>query len=556
MQESASTGIEVERARRDLKRIREYLSEGNLAAAAAAAEAASLRFQTLPASWYWRAMVDQLAGAHLAAILHVQQAIALDPERPEFFALLARSQMARHDIYLAVASAMRAAALSPEKVQVIEAVAQVLQLGGELDQALILIESALQQVPNRPSLLLAQANLLCTLNRRDDAAHAFESVLAVQPESGRAHWGLAQLGGWHAQCHHLERLEALAERLPEHSAKRCWMDYARYLEHEELGHDELAIAALQRGAASQRMLIDFAADRNARIFVRMKQLLLRWAPETDRVHAAAGVDAAPIPIFIVGMPRSGARLVEAMMGQNAEVRHAGDNRDFATCLQRVLGIQSESFLDEAIAARFDEIDFAAVARLYRDRLRERHGEAGMVTESLPANYIYAAAIARALPEARLLHVVREPMDNCFSLYRQMCAGVNPFSFDQEEMAQHYIAYEDWMRQLHAALPDRLLSVRYEHLVAAPVTVGRAMFRFCGLQWRDEYSDRTRHSKPLGLASLLPVEALHGRFMGRWRRYEHALQPMQRALAAAGLASPRMDEDALRREQRRRRSPSI
>lgn len=527
--------LDGERARRDLRKIREYLSQGNLEAAAAAAEAASHRFRNMADAWYWRAMVEQLAGRHVLAIAHVQSAIAIDPERPEYFAILARSQLVRGDTHQAVASAMRAVALNPTEVPILDALAQVLQFGGVWEQALMLIERGLEQSPAQVSLLLTRAFLLAAMERYDSAEQAFESVLAVQPLNGRAHWGLAQLGGLSLERNHVERLDALAAQLPEEGRRRCLIDYARYLENEELGRNEAAITALLQGAAGQRRLIDYDAESNARIFAQMKDSLADCARGADRVHTAAPVAAAPIPIFIFGMPRSGTTLVEAMLGRHSQVQHAGESREFATCVQRVLGIETEGFLGEGLAKRLPEIDWNAVAQLYRERLSGHFGEGGFVTEKLPANYIFAAAIARALPEARLIRVVREPMDNCFSMFRQMYAGVNPFSFDQVEMAQHYVAYEDWMRHVGAALPDRLLTLRYEQLVGAPVLVGRALYRFCGLDWQDEFADPSVHRRPIALASAVRVvEPLHNRFMGRWRRYEAALEPMQRALAAAGL----------------------
>jgi tetratricopeptide (TPR) repeat protein len=526
---------DAERARRDLRKILEYLNQGNLGAAAAAAEAASLRFSSIAATWYWRAMVEQLAGRHVAAVAHAQKAIELDPESTEYYAILARSQLARGDTHQAVTSAMRGVSLNPGDALMLDALAQVLQFGGVWEQALMLIERALERTPQQLSLLLTRAFLLCALERRAAAAAAFEAVLEVQPLNGKAHWGLAQLGGWTREHNHLARLNHLAAELPGQGQRRCWIDFARYLEHEELGEDDAAISALLTGAANMRKMIDYDAPANGRVFEQMKQQLADCAKVADRVHTPAGVDGAPIPIFIIGMPRSGTSLVEAMLGRHLEVQHAGESREFSTCVQRVLGIESNGFLDETIVAGLVDIDWDAVARLYRERLRAHHGDNGFVTEKLPANYIFAAAIARSLPEARLVRVVREPMDNCFSMLRQMYEGVNPFSFDQTEMAQHYVAYEDWMRQVGAALPDRLLTLRYEQLVGAPILVGRALYRFCGLEWQDGYADPSLSRRPIPLASAVRVvEPLHDRCVGRWRRYEAALEPMQRVLAAAGL----------------------
>ena len=528
--------IAEQRARRDLRRIAQYLDEGNFAAAAAAADACVIRFPRLPAAWLRYALVELARGHHREAIAHVQQAIRLDPEHSDYFSTLARAQMALGDVQLAIGSAMRAVALNPVDPPRLHALAQTLQKGGEYAQALMLIERAMEDRPDSPALRLSRAVLLSQQGDFAAAEQAFEAVIAVAPANGRAHWELAQITDLGAERNHLDRLHTLAQTLPETSVDAAWVDYARYLELERLGRDDAAIAALIRGAALHRRRFDYDAAGNMRIFAQMKNWLIEWGNRIDKVHANAVATDAPIPIFIVGMARSGTTLVERMLGNHPDVQHAGESHDFSACIQHVLGTQRDVFLDEVLSARLGEVDWDAVAALYRSRLRDRYGSVGFVTEKLPANYIYAAAIARALPEARLIRVVRDPMDNCFALFRQMYTGVNPFSFDQSEMAQHYIAYEDWMRQVMNVLPDRVLTVRYEQLLAAPSLIGRALYRFCGLQWQDTHADPLRNDKPVSMPGAVRIDrALHGEFIGRWRRHESELQPMHRLLVDAGLS---------------------
>jgi tetratricopeptide (TPR) repeat protein len=523
------------RARRDLKRTKFYLDANNLTAALAVAESCVARFPRLPEARYWFAMALLAGGRYREAIAQLEDASRLDPARPGYFAALARAQMGCGDHHFAMASAMRAVALNPVKIPLLEALARILQRGGEYEQALLLLDQALLIEPSAPELLLSRAFVLRAQGRLPEAEAVFEKVLAVAPENARAHWGLAQVSSLGPTHNHLARIEARASQLDDSTLDRVWLDYARYLELEALGRDQEAIAALLRGAGQYRRSLALDAESNARIFSRMRGWQQAWERQTDKVHAAAAADEAPTPIFIIGMPRAGGTLIERMLGNHPDVRHGGERHDFAWCVKQELAIQREDFLDEELAGRLGELDWAALARRYRQRLTEQFGPGGFVTEKLPANYIYAGVIARALPEARIVHIVRDPLDNCFSLFRQMYSGVNPFSFDQIELARHYVAYDEWMRHLATGLPDRMLNVRYEQLVAMPALVGRAIYRFCGLQWSDQFADPSRNLRPVAVPGSVRVdEPLHARFVGRWRRYEDALQEMQRVLAGAGL----------------------
>lgn len=523
---------EVSRVQRDLERVRQYIDRGNLAAAATAAEAATSRHTEVAVVWFWRALVAQLLNLHVEAIVHIERALALDSEHPEFYALLARSQSARGNVLRAVASALRAVSLEPKEPAVLEALGQIIVQGGAWPQALELFERASHTMPDQRSLLKARAWMHQAMGQDNAAVELLESVITRYPEHGPAHWALANI---RPDDKRLLRLDKLARTLGEDNRDRDWIDYARYVEREAVGDDEVAIACLLRGAASCRKRIEFNAHRNTQVFAAMAKQLAESANAIDRVHAPWADESTPVPIFLIGMPRAGHSVTAALLSQSPEVHDSGESREFSICVKRVLGIESDVFLDEALCERLTTLDWTALGKLYRERLRRRFGGTGMIIERLPANYIYTAAIARALPEARLIRTVREPMDNCFSLYRQIQEVAHPFSYDQRELAQHYAAYDDWMRQIDAALPDRVLSVRYEQLVSAPAVVGRALARFCDISWHDDHVHLARTIQPQSAPPAVRVHApIDATRLARWRRYESSLGVLQETLLKAGL----------------------
>ena len=127
------------------------------------------------------------------------------------------------------------------------------------------------------------------------------------------------------------------------------------------------------------------------------------------------------------------------------------------------------------------------------------------------------------------------MDACFSNLKELFGPAYPHSYDQGEMADHYVRYRALMAHWHAAFPRRILDVSYEALAAEPERVAREVLAFCGLPWNDAVLAPEQRTGAVATASTAQVrEPIHGRFVGQWRRYERQLQPLRERLEARGF----------------------
>jgi hypothetical protein len=157
------------------------------------------------------------------------------------------------------------------------------------------------------------------------------------------------------------------------------------------------------------------------------------------------------------------------------------------------------------------------------------------------NYLYLGAIARALPDARILTIRRSPLDSCFAMYRTLFRDAYPFSYDVTELARYYAAYQRLMNHWRAILGSRLHEIVYEELVKEPQRVGAAAAAHCGLSWSDTAVDIQRNAAVSLTASAAQVRRpIYGTSSGRWRHYRAQLAPLIHALRAHGVALP---EDA-------------
>jgi Sulfotransferase family len=141
-------------------------------------------------------------------------------------------------------------------------------------------------------------------------------------------------------------------------------------------------------------------------------------------------------------------------------------------------------------------------------------------------------IHRALPQARILNLVRDPMDVCFSNYRALLGEAFPWSYDLNALAQHYQQYRQVMVHWHAAMPGVILDVDYADLTRDPETTARKVLAFCGLEWEPGCADVTRNKAAVATLSMSQVrEPIHTRFFDEWRRYEKHLLPLRQAINA-------------------------
>lgn len=316
----------------------------------------------------------------------------------------------------------------------------------------------------------------------------------------------------------LEALRLAASRTPDAHPDAPLLHYALFKELDDLGDADAAWAALEQGMRLRRRQVDYDPVAEESLFRQLHAVL----PAGEEGAQTDG----PIPIFIVGMPRSGTTLLERMLGAHPQVADAGELRDFTAQMRWLADRMGGPHPDLSLAHAAGTMDFTALGERYLSHTQWRAQGRTHYTDKLPTNFLNGGWIARALPQAPILHMRRSPVDSCFSNLKELFADAYPHSYDQREMADHYRRYSALMAHWHRAFPGRILDVHYERLVEAPETVARDVLAFCGLPWTEDVLAPQARGGVVATASSAQVrEAIHPRFVGQWRRYAAWLQPL-------------------------------
>ena len=396
---------------------------------------------------------------------------------------------------------------------------------GEHETALEHLNQAAAAGESSPDFRFHRALELIFNGFMQEAAMELERALDSRPTFGRAALALSRLRKQTADDNHLAdlaaRLRGVAHGSPDHAA----LEFALYKELEDTGDYARAWEALQRG---NRLMFARQNHDPAPAWRLFEHLILRCTPQALRADAIE--HDGPQPIFIVGMPRSGTTLLERVLGNHSQVTSAGELDEFG--LQLRWAADHGITLDSHVLDRMGELDYSELGRRYLQQTQWRARGAPFYVDKLPRNWMVAGFIHRALPQARILHLTRDPMDVCFSNYRALLGELFPWSYDLHALAQHYLQYRKVMAHWHAAMPGVILDVDYSELTRNPEATARKVLSFCGLDWEPGCVDVTRNKSAVATLSMAQVrEPIHTRFFDEWRRYEQQLQPLQRAIGA-------------------------
>lgn len=415
----------------------------------------------------------------------------------------------------------RALAAQPDAVPVLIGLAHALQRQGRWRDAEPCYRRALALRPDLAGAELGLGMCLLATARLDAARACFERAVHLEPTCVEAWHLLSTLRRFDADDPFIAACEALQPRvaaLPALRRARYWFALGKLREDAARYDDAFAAYATgNRTRASLFVLDESGEDR------RVQDACAVFNSHPAETRAAVESAVGKTPVFVVGMPRSGTTLVEQILASCPDVHGAGEIADLQAVLRERCG-------DPEPWAAVRTLPAAALRELgaaYLERVWKRAPQATHIVNKMPSNYRYVGLIRMILPQARIIHVVREPMDSCFSCYTHLFEGDSlPYSYDLRALGRYYRRYVRCVEHWHRVLPGVMLDVRYAELVTDTEAQARRMLDHVGLPWDPGCLQFHRNPRLVVTASRAQVRRpIYRDSVARWRRFESHLQPL-------------------------------
>src|SRR5216684_2283362 len=308
---------------------------------------------------------------------------------------------------------------------------------------------------------------------------------------------------------------------------RIQLHFALAKAYDDLGRYDEGFRHLAQGNALNRRQIAYDETQMHDTFERIQATFDRRL-----IDAKAGVgDRSPVPVFVVGMIRSGTTLIEQILASHPSVHGAGELPDFSRLVHQLRTGPGDSIEYPECAPALAADQLRDLGRRYVEGLRRRAPDALRITDKMPSHFMYLGLIHLALPRARIIHVTRSPLDTCLSCFSKLFIQGQHFTYDLGELGRYYRRYTGLMAHWRGLLPpERLLEISYEAVIADLETEARKLVRFCGLPWDPRCIAFHEAQRPVRTASAIQVRRpIYRTSQGRWQAYRDHLGPLIAAL---------------------------
>jgi len=474
-------------------------------------------------------IASQHKGQNYLAVQFIKRAIQLNPHNVTAHNNLGIAFRELNMIDEAVACFRKALSLEPNNTDAFHYLGIALQESNRLDEAVASYRKALAINPGLVNVYRDLGNALKQIGKTDEAIATYRRVLAIKPDSAEVYRSLSTVKKYREYNDDIRSMEELYDRQDLPDDQRMHLGFALGKAFADIKQYDKAFGFLAEGNRLKRKSYYYSIKSEHDFFERLKKTFSR---SFLAAHQNIGNPDAT-PIFILGMPRSGTTLVEQILASHPHVYGAGELEILADLIENLCGPDGYDAKFPECIADLNSQEFKNLGTQYINKIRQHSAEALYITDKMPHNFLQVGLIKVILPSARVIHCLRDPMDNCLSIFKTYFGikGTHAYAYDMTEIGQYYKLYQSLMEHWERVLPGFMYNIRYEELVADQQSQTRSLLKFCGLPWSEACLSFERNNRTVRTASHAQVrQPVYTNSVKVWKHYGDQLEPLHKALS--------------------------
>lgn len=442
----------------------------------------------------------------------LKEALKRDPDNPRAYSKLSSIYERLDEADDALWAIDKAIELSPDTPLYLARKASILHVANEIEESLKCVDEALKMNPDLMPALISKAEVLIAVNRMEEAAEVLERAKEVNADHPLIYFTLSNIKKFDSEDDEdFQKMLSLKDSASNMgTAYKASLGYAIAKGYENQKQYDKAFECLDKASSEKRQTLPYDIKGQSAVFNNMKR---DFSPQAIEEFKGKGCDSK-VPVFIIGMPRSGTTLTEQIISSHPDVFGAGELPDIMRAKRRIGDINAGNLKETG--ELYVEL---ASARCKTDGIKR-------ITDKMPGNYLNLGLIASILPEAKIIHCCRNPLDTCLSNYKQNFMVGQYWSYDLEELGAEYLRYLDLMAYWHEQFPGRILDIHYEDTVHDLETQARQLIDYIGLEWNDACLEPHKQKRAVLTASKSQVtQPVYTSSVEKWKIYEKQLQPL-------------------------------
>ena len=460
------------------------------------------------------------------ALLSFEKALQLQSNDTTAYYGIAKVHLHKHNFIESENRIRKAICMNPQQVEYHQLLAEIHHEQGNNVAALIHLDHALSIDSTSASLYLSKGQVLMEMGEIDRAEQQFLRITENSAVDTRllAHYCLVQLRKIEANNPNFKTLLTITDRIQEVSShQQHYAYFALGKCYDDMGEWKKAFSYFTQGCHLKRNQINYDMTEQ----IQLTNNIINTVTKDTIAYLRMFANPSDLPIFIVGMPRSGTTLIEQIIASLPNIHGAGELTYLNDLIQHPVNInKAKLYYPDNLAHLLPEI-YYSITEKYLAYLRLISADAIHIIDKMPQNFTLIGLIHALFPNAKIIHVKRNPIDTCLSCYTKLFAKGQHYSYDLTELGQYYRCYEMIMDHWRRILPaSAWLDVNYEDVIQHTETEAKRLIAYCNLTWDPKCLAFYESKRTVRTASFMQVrQPVYTSSLSRWRRFEKELAPL-------------------------------